>query len=104
MRCRREALLDLLEYEGEKDSPGEICCDVCDATSSRNLREEAALEGFFSRNSRSYTAVEAAKLLTGTRSISWSEEQAVEAINYLINGKKLIKSRNPLWKNKLIWV
>ena len=100
--CRREALLDLLDYEGEKDSPGSDCCDVCEKDAHNGLREEAALEDFFRRNRRSYTAVEAAEVLAQTENIRWSEEDAGEAISYLIKTGKLKKSRNPFWKNTLV--
>jgi len=33
--------------------------------------------------------------------ISWSEEDAGEAINYLVKTGKLKKLKNPLWKNKI---
>ena len=99
--CRREALLDLLEYEGEKDSPGESCCDVCDGTGSQELREEAVLSKFFRRNRRCYTVMEAAKLLARSESLLWSEEQAAEAISFQIHEKKIKKSKNPFWKDKI---
>ena len=102
--CRREALLDLLEYEGEKDSPGLACCDVCEGSSRQELREEPVLSKFFRRNRRCYTVMEAAKILACSEKILWSEEQAVEAINFLIGSGKLRKSRSFLWKNKLICV
>jgi len=100
-RCRREALLDLLNYEGEKDSPGLPCCDVCEKKAKDTLREEYSLENFFRRNKHSYTAKEAAYVLKRAENISWSEEEAAEAINYLVKTGKLKKSRNPLWKNKI---
>ncbi|MDR1910046.1 MAG: RecQ family ATP-dependent DNA helicase, partial [Spirochaetaceae bacterium] len=42
-RCRREALLELLNYEGEGESPESGCCDVCDGTALDAAREEEAL-------------------------------------------------------------
>jgi len=100
-KCRREALLDLLDYEGEKDSPGSSCCDVCDNSSYTELREEHSLLDFFRRNKRSYIAGEAAGLLSRSENICWSEEDAGEAIEQLIKMEKIRKVRNPLWWNKL---
>jgi ATP-dependent DNA helicase RecQ len=100
-KCRREALLDLLDYEGEKDSSGSSCCDVCDKESKDRLREENSLLDFFHRNKRSYTTEEASGLLSRSENICWSEEDAAEAIDYLIKTGMLKKTNNPLWKNKL---
>ena len=99
--CRREALLDLLDYQGEKDSPGSRCCDVCDKEARAGLREERSLEDFFRRNKRSYTVSEAADLLAGADNIHWSEEDVAEAINHLVKTGRLKKLKNPLWKNKI---
>ena len=99
--CRREALLGLLDYEGEKDSPGESCCDVCDRKAHSTLREESPLEDFFRRNRRSYTAGEAAKVLARAENINWSEEDAEEAIEYLIRTGKINRIKYPPWKNKI---
>ena len=100
-RCRRESLLDLLDYDGERDSPGLPCCDVCEKKASAALREENSLEDFFRRNRMAYTAGEAAGLLTQAENIRWSEEEAGEAINYLIKTGKLEKINNPLRKGKI---
>ena len=99
--CRREALLNLLDYEGEKDGSGLFCCDVCDKESRSELREERSLLDFFQRNKRAYTAGEAAKVLSRADNIRWSEKDAGEAISHLTNEGKLKKSNNLLWKNKL---
>ena len=99
--CRRKALLEMLDYEGEKDGSGVSCCDVCDGEARAELREEQALEDFFRRNRKAYTAGEAAKLLARAKNIRWSEEESGEAINYLIKTGKIIKMKNPLWKYKL---
>jgi len=103
-RCRREALLDLLDYEGEKDCPGTQCCDVCEKEARAGLREEDSLRDFFRRNRRSHTASEAARVLAKAQNIRWSEEEAGEAINYLVKTGRLKKLKNPLWKNKVTWV
>jgi len=99
--CRREALLDLLDYEGEKDSPGSSCCDVCEREANDGLREEHSLLDFFYRNKRSYRIAEVSKILARSENIRWSEEDAGEVINYLIKTGKLKKSRNPLWRNRI---
>ena len=99
--CRREALLGLLDYEGEKDSPDSLCCDVCDNIATASLREEESLRDFFYRNKRSYTQAEAADVLARAENIHWSAEEAKEAINHLIKTGKLKKMKNPLWKNKI---
>ncbi|MCL2008714.1 MAG: RecQ family ATP-dependent DNA helicase [Treponema sp.] len=101
-RCRREALLDLLGYEGEKDSPGTDCCDVCANKAREELREAPALIDFFRRNRRIYTALEAAAFLAGAKTIDWSQEQASEAIDYLIQSGRLRISKNTLWNKKII--
>ena len=102
-RCRREALLDLLDYEGERDSPGTRCCDVCEKEASGTLREEQSLRGFFRRNRRAYTAGEAARVLAKAQNIRCSEEEASEAINYFVKTGALKRLKNPLWKNKISW-
>ena len=100
-RCRREALLDLLDYRGEKDSPGSYCCDVCEKEARTGLREEASLKDFFRRNRRSYTINEAVTALAKAGNIRWSEDNIKEVITYLLKTGQLKKSKNPLWKNKL---
>jgi ATP-dependent DNA helicase RecQ len=105
-KCRREALLDLLDYEGEKDSPGSSCCDVCDHRSHvglplTDLREEYSLTDFLCRNKRRYSPSEAAKILACSENIRWTEEDAAEAIDQLIKMGKLKKLNSPLWENKL---
>ncbi|MCL2373699.1 MAG: RecQ family ATP-dependent DNA helicase [Treponema sp.] len=99
--CRREALLHLLDYEGETDSPETKCCDVCEKEASDGLREEHSLREFFRRNKRSHTANEAARILARAQNIRCSEEDASEAIHYLIKTGALKKLKNPLWKNKI---
>jgi len=99
--CRRDALLELLDYEGEKDSPGSSCCDVCDKEAHGELREERSLLDFFRRNRRSYTTGEASGVLARAGNINWSEEDAGEAIKYLVKEGKLKRSKCPLWKNKI---
>jgi ATP-dependent DNA helicase RecQ len=100
-KCRREALLDLLDYEGERDSPGSSCCDVCDDQPDTRLREEHSLLDFFRRNKRCYSSAEAAKVLARSENIFWSEEDAGEAIDYLVKTGKIGRANNLLWKNRL---
>jgi len=100
-RCRREALLDLLDYTGEKDTPGSDCCDICEQAPHKGLREEQSLKDFFRRNRRSYTTSEATIVLSRALNIRWSREDAGEAINYLVKTGELKISTNPLWKDKI---
>ena len=100
-RCRRDALLDLLGYEGEKDGPGSSCCDVCEREGRGGLREEHSLLDFFDRNRRSYTLGEASAILSRAENICWSEEDANNAINYLLLAGKIKKSKNPLWNKRI---
>ena len=105
-RCRRGALLELLDYEGEsndgsRDSPPSECCDVCEKEAYGGLREEYSLLDFFKRNKCSYTAAEAAGVLAGAGNIGWYEEDAGEAISYLVKTGKLKRVKNPLWRNKI---
>jgi ATP-dependent DNA helicase RecQ len=100
--CRREALLELLDYEGERDSPGSSCCDVCEKTARQGLREEQSLKDFFRRNRHSYTMKEASAVLARAENIRWSQEDAKEAITFLIKTEKLKKGNKLLWKNRII--
>ena len=107
--CRRLSLLRLLDYDGETDIPAERCCDVCEHQSRAglraevltDLREEASLRDFFRRNKRRYTTAEAARVLAAASNIRWTEDDAEQAINYLLKTGNLKKLKNPLWKNKL---
>jgi ATP-dependent DNA helicase RecQ len=100
-KCRREALLDLLDYDGERDSPGSSCCDVCDGQSNTRLREEHSLLDFFRRNKRCYSPAEAAKVLAHSVNIFLSEEEAGEAIDYLVKAGKIGRANNLVWGNRL---
>jgi len=100
-KCRREALLDLLDYEGERDSPGSSCCDVCDGLPSTRLREEPSLLDFFRRNKSCYSPTEAAKVLARSENVRWSEKEASEAVEYLIRAGKIRRTNNLVWKNRL---
>jgi len=100
-QCRREALLNLLNYEGSGDKPESRCCDVCSGKSRTELREEQSLEDFFRRNRRSYTVNEAARVLAESQTVHWSAEEAKEALKALIQKGTLKKMKSPFWKNKI---
>jgi ATP-dependent DNA helicase RecQ len=99
--CRREALLALLNYEGEDSKPESECCDVCEGKARAALREEESVVGFFHKNRRAYTLEEALPALTGAASLRWSEEDIRKTILHLINSGKLRKLRRFPWKNKI---
>jgi ATP-dependent DNA helicase RecQ len=100
-RCRRAALLAMLDYQGSADSPEEPCCDVCEGQAAATLREEPSLLDFFRRNKRVYTRDEAVRVLARAENIRWSEEDAGEAIKLLIGSGKLKVMKDPAWKNKI---
>jgi ATP-dependent DNA helicase RecQ len=100
-RCRREALLKLLAYEGSNESPGPPCCDVCEKEGLPDLREESSLMSFFMRNKRSYTIEEAVRVLVKTPGIRWSGEDVKRSINYLMKNGTLKRGNGIFWKNKL---
>ncbi|MDR1445703.1 MAG: RecQ family ATP-dependent DNA helicase [Treponema sp.] len=100
--CRREQLLGLLNYEGERNSPESACCDVCDGNAGTQFREEQSLCGFFRRHGRSYTVNEAAALLADAKTVAWSENEAAEAIRFLVKAGKLKVIKNFFWNNKLV--
>ncbi|MDR3336695.1 MAG: RecQ family ATP-dependent DNA helicase [Treponema sp.] len=100
-KCRRETLLELLNYEGSDESPGLPCCDVCESKANKNLREELSLTDFFRRNKRLYTINEAAHVLAQNENIRWSEEDVKQSISHLIKSGKLKKLNIVFWKNKI---
>jgi ATP-dependent DNA helicase RecQ len=104
--CRREALLRLLDYEGNGEKPAgnapeQICCDVCGGEAKEGLREEASLMGFFRKHRRVFTLAEAAALLAEAPSLHWSAEEAREACAELIRQGKLRVIKSPLWKGRI---
>jgi ATP-dependent DNA helicase RecQ len=101
LACRRRALLGLLNYEGEGDSPEGGCCDVCEGTALSSFREEASLTAFFGKNRRVYTLNEAVPILTLGEPVVWSEDEARRAVNRLIRRGCLKKIKNILWKDKI---
>jgi ATP-dependent DNA helicase RecQ len=99
-KCRRRALLDLLNYEGEISTIDGICCDVCAKTAKKTLREEVIMT-FFKKYKRCYTLSEAADILAQDESLGWTDYDVRKAIQSLIQYKKLTQIKNILWKNKL---
>jgi ATP-dependent DNA helicase RecQ len=98
--CRRAQLLGLLNYEGETTAPEGDCCDVCGKIAKPSLCEEKLLD-FFKKHKRCYTVIEAAILLSETKSLDWTEADAKQAIRILIQQGKLVESRNILWKRRI---
>ena len=99
--CRRAALLKLLNYEGNSESPKSDCCDVCENQAEESIREEKAIMEFFRKNRLSYTVDEAATILSDAKNIRWSKDQVKQVINEFIKMGKIKTSKNPLWKKKL---
>jgi len=105
-QCRRQALLKMLNYDGNgADSGGESpetqCCDVCEHEASAALREESSVLDFFRRNKRCYSVNEAAGIMAQSKSHFWSEKDAKQAINHLLAAGRLKESKNPLWKGTI---
>jgi ATP-dependent DNA helicase RecQ len=112
-RCRRRALLDLLEYRSSDpapESPPERCCDVCSGTASDKYREERSLADFFRRNRRCYTVKEAARVLgalpvpgpwNAGGGCFWSEKDAETALRSLAALGKLRAAGRFPWKGKI---
>ena len=99
--CRRDALLGMLNYEGEQSAVS-LCCDVCEHEARTTLREEASLVDFFRRNKRLYTPVQASRVIAAAPFIRCTEKEAARAVQHLIAAGKLAALNNPFWKNKLI--
>jgi ATP-dependent DNA helicase RecQ len=100
--CRRDTLLDLLNYEGERIKPETDCCDICEGTSRPGLLEETPLMDFFRRNPRGFTHHEATALISADGNSGWTEEEARTAIRELLRERKLRVSTNILWKGKIV--
>jgi ATP-dependent DNA helicase RecQ len=99
--CRRERLLKLLNYEGERNSPETGCCDVCEKKARDELREEQAVRDFIMRNRRSYTLWEAAARIAAAPGLCCGEQEAELLLKGLLGLGKIRKSRNLFWKNRL---
>jgi ATP-dependent DNA helicase RecQ len=91
-----------LNYEGERNSPENDCCDVCDGNARTQFREEQSICGFFRGHGRAYTVNEAAALLADAEAVNWSEKEAAEAIRELVKAGKLKVVKNFFWKNKIV--
>jgi ATP-dependent DNA helicase RecQ len=102
-QCRRDMLLDLLNYEGERIKPETDCCDVCEGISRPGIIEEEPLIAFFKRNPRSFTRNEATTLLHSDTIGGWSEEEARTAIREMLRTRKLRESKHILWKGKIVF-
>jgi ATP-dependent DNA helicase RecQ len=106
LKCRRQALLDLMDYRlpgPYPESPEEGCCDVCSGQASAVYREERSLVEFFRRNKRCYTLREAVKVLAGAEEADWSEEEAKLAVTSLVKMGKLRVKKNFPWKGTLVF-
>jgi ATP-dependent DNA helicase RecQ len=99
--CRRHALLKMLNFDGNGESPETPCCDVCDNNASASLREEFTVWDFIRRNKRRYAAYEAAAIFAGAKSHYWSEGEAKQVINYLIKSGKIRKTKKIFWDGAL---
>ncbi|MCL2762192.1 MAG: RecQ family ATP-dependent DNA helicase [Treponema sp.] len=100
-QCRRQALLHMLNYDSNGESPETSCCDVCSQQANAVLREEPTIMRFFQKNKRRYAIHEAAKLLAGMAQFHWTEEEAKQVIDHLIHHGKLKKTNNIFWKNTI---
>jgi len=99
--CRRDELLNLLDFEGPRDSPGDYCCDVCQGNARDTLRESAPVTGFIRRNRRAFTVNEAAALLGKAKNLNCSEHEAGELLGYLLALGIIRKSSAFFWKRRL---
>ncbi|MDR2143703.1 MAG: RecQ family ATP-dependent DNA helicase [Treponema sp.] len=103
-KCRRQALMDLMDYRVPgpyPESPEEGCCDVCSGRASAAYREERSLLEFFRRNKRCYTLPEAVRILAEAKEAGWSEEEAKLAVASLIKAGKLRVKKNFPWKGTI---
>ena len=99
--CRRRALLELLNFDGNSDCPEKHCCDVCENEASPVLREEFSITEFFRKNKRAYLINEAANIMAQSENVRWSNDQAQLAIKEFIRMGKLKRCRNWFFKNKI---
>jgi ATP-dependent DNA helicase RecQ len=99
--CRREKLLEMLNYASDGQKPETECCDVCASKAQAQMREEETLLQFFRKNRRAWTESEAAKILADCEAISWTQHDAKRAIANLIKAGKIKKYKSYLWKDKI---
>jgi ATP-dependent DNA helicase RecQ len=121
-RCRRHALLEMLDFNANGEVPEKHCCDVCEALvaegdgksnslrsptegrpgeASAMLREAPSVLDFFRKNKRRFTQDKAASVLAASETVRWSQEEANQVINYLLREGKLKRLKLFLWKDKL---
>ncbi|MDR0409892.1 MAG: RecQ family zinc-binding domain-containing protein, partial [Spirochaetaceae bacterium] len=107
-QCRREQLLNLLNYEGGGEKPETECCDVCARKARSSLREESAISGFFKRNRRAYTLEEASRVLVqaaeaadSLRLSPWTKAEAELAVSVLLETGRLKRGKLFPWKDKI---
>jgi len=98
--CRRHSLLAMLNYDSGGEAPEKFCCDICEKEADGGLREELSILNFFRKNKRRFTQHEASAVLAQGETIRWSQEEASQAIGYLIKTGKLRQLKFP-WKNKI---
>jgi len=100
-RCRRQALLKMLNHDTHGEVPETPCCDVCEKQASPYLREEASVLDFFRRNNRCYSANKAAHVLARAEDFFWSEGEVKQVVSHLVSTGRLAKSGNVFWKGAL---
>jgi len=100
-KCRRHALLSLLNYDSDGEVPEKNCCDVCEEEAADILREEPSIMEFFKMNKRRYTLNEASSILTADSAIRWSEEETSRVIGHLLKTKKLRRFQLFPWSDKI---
>jgi ATP-dependent DNA helicase RecQ len=100
-RCRRHALLEMLDFNANGEVPEKNCCDVCEHEAGTELRETPSVLEFFRKNKRRFTQDKAASVLTAGESVRWSQEEANMVINHLLKEGKLKRLKFFLWKDKL---
>jgi ATP-dependent DNA helicase RecQ len=99
--CRREALLKLLNYEGELSFPESECCDVCASRAKSELREAEPLKKFFCRNRRAFNFEEASSAIIQNRALNWSAADANTAIRRLLKDGVLQQYKHFPLKGKI---
>ena len=99
--CRRHGLLNMLDYDSGNEVPESHCCDVCENLASSELREKASLTDFFRRNRRRFSFDEAAAVLSRCETVRWSEEDARQALGFLLKDGKLKKMKFFPWRDKI---
>jgi ATP-dependent DNA helicase RecQ len=100
-KCRREQLLEMLNYADCEEKPETECCDVCAKKTDGKMIEEQFFVNFFAKNKRAYTESEAAKITANIGNADMQEKDAKLAIRGLIKLKKLKKHSSFFWKDKI---